>query len=126
MNEEIALLAIIPALLTTIISAMLKVVYTVIIAVAIHKDAKHRTSYPYIITLITLFCPIFTSVIYIIYVYLTYRNDQNIVKLQFDKNFKTLMIVGYIIAVASSFFFVFSVLTRGIGILIGLFLNSQY
>ena len=126
MNDNIALIALIPAILTTIIFAVLKVVYTVIFAVAIYNDSKHRTSYPYIITLITLLCPIFTSVIYIIYVYLTYRNDQNIVKLQFDKNFKTLMIVGYIIAVASSFFFVFSVLTRGIGILIGLFVNSQY
>lgn len=123
MNEKTVLALLLPYLLSTVIYSILRFIYSVIIAVAIYKDAKRRTFSSALITLLTFFFPIPASVIYIIYVYMSARNDQNIVRVHFAKGFKKLIIAGYIIAVIDAFFFVLSIITRGVGSLAGLLLG---
>ena len=124
MNYKAALALILPYFLSTAIYSILRFIYSVIITVAVYKDAKRRTFSSGIITFFTLFIPVPASAIYIIYVYLSARNDPNIVRVQFYKSFKKLMIAGYTIAVIDAFFFVLTIVTRGIGTLAGLFLRN--
>lgn len=124
MNDEAALALILPYFLSTAIYNILRFIYSVIITVAVYKDAKRRTFSLGIIAFLTFFIPIPVSVIYIIYVYLSARNDPNIVRVQFHKSFKKLMIAGYIIAIIDAFFFVLTIITRGVSTLAGLFLSN--
>lgn len=120
MKDEAVLALILPYLLSTVIYSILRFIYSVIITVAVYKDAKRRTFSSGLIAFFTFFIPVPASVIYIIYVYLSARNDPNIVRVQFHKSFKKLMTAGYIIAIIDAFFFVLSIFARGIGTLAGL------
>lgn len=124
MNDEAVLALIIPYFLSTAIYSILRFIYSVIITVAVYKDAKRRTFSSGIIAFLTFFIPVPVSALYIIYVYLSARNDPNIVRVHFHKNFKKLMLTGYIIAVIDAFFFVLTIITRGIGTLAGLLLSN--
>lgn len=57
MNEETVLALLLPYLLSTVIYSILRFIYSVIIAVAIYKDAKRRTFSSSLITLLTFFLP---------------------------------------------------------------------
>lgn len=120
MTDKSVLALTLPYIFTVVLYNILRFIYSVIITVAVFKDAKRRTFNSVIIAFLTFIFPIPASVIYIIYVYSSARNDPNIVKVQFDKSFKKLLIIGYLIAVIDAFLFVLSIISHGVGALTGM------